>query len=172
MLSRKRETAFLPALVTLVWLLCILIQDSALAIEPRAGLWSAGAGVGVLGDTTDGTAFALNLYAERFLDTAVSIGPLVQVANFKQIAFSIQPKYWIDVTLPNPDAKMNFQAGLGFLHGGGDTSYVIPLGIGVDYPIDRTYSFTMTLLLNFTGVDGGLGSGIHLMPGLNLGVRF
>jgi hypothetical protein len=172
MRSRKRTTAFLPALVTLAWFLGLLIHQPALAIEPRAGLWSAGAGAGVLGDTTDGTAFALNLYAERFIDSMVSIGPLVQIANFKQIAVSIQPKYWIDVTLPTPNAKMNFQAGLGFVHGGGDTSYVIPLGIGVDYPIDRTYSFTMTLLLNFTGIDGGLGSGIHLMPGLNLGVRF
>jgi hypothetical protein len=169
---RKSERAFVPAVVALVWLLGILIQEPALAIEPRAGLWSAAAGVGVLGDTTDGTAFALNLYVERFIDQSVSIGPLVQVANFKQIALSVQPKYWIDVTLPNPNAKMNFQAGLGFIHGGGDTSYVIPLGIGVDYPIDRTYSFTMTLLLNFTGIDGGLGSGIHLMPGLNLGLRF
>ena len=128
--------------------------------------------MGVLGDTTDGTAFALNLYAERFVDSTVSIGPLLQLANFKQVALSLQPKYWIDVTLPNPNAKMNFQAGLGFVHGAGDTSYIIPLGIGVDYPYDRNTSFTMTLLLNFTGIEGGLGSGIHLMPGFNLGVRF
>jgi hypothetical protein len=169
---RFSERVLVWAFVTLLWLLGTLIQEPALAIEPRAGLWSVGGGVGVLGDTTDGTAFAFNLYAERFLDPAVSIGPLMQVANFKQIALSLQPKYWINVTLPNPDAKMNFQAGLGFIHGGGDTSYVIPLGIGVDYPIDRNYSFTMTLLLNFTGIDGGLGTGIHLMPGFNLGVRF
>ena len=169
---RSTKKVLLSIWVIVVGLPGIMISEPALAIEPHAGLWSAGAGMGVLGDTTDGTAFALNFFAERFVDSAVSIGPLVQVANFKQIAVSVQPKYWIDVSLPNPNAKMNFQAGLGFIHGGGDTSYVIPLGIGVDYPIDRNFSFTMTLLLNFTGIDGGLGSGIHLMPGLNLGVRY
>ena len=169
---RPTKRALLSIWVGLVLLLGVMISAPALAVEPHAGLWSAGAGMGVLGDTTDGTAFAVNLYAERFLDSTVSIGPLLQLANFKQVALSLQPKYWIDVNLPNPDAKMNFQAGLGFIHGSGDTSYVIPLGIGVDYPINRTYSFTMNLLLNFTGIDGGLGSGIHLMPGLNLGVRF
>ena len=169
---RSTKRAFLSVWFILAWLPGIMIAEPGFAIEPRPGLWSAGVAAGVLGDTTDGTAFALNLYAERFLDSTVSLGPLVQIANFKQIAVSVQPKYWIDVSLPNPNAKMNFQAGLGFLHGGGDTSYVIPLGIGVDYPIDRNFSFTMNLLLNFTGIDGGLGSGIHLMPGFNLGVRF
>ena len=169
---RSTKKVLLSIWVIVVGLPGIMISEPALAIEPRPGLWAAGGGAGVLGNSTDGTAFALNLYAERFVDTTVSIGPLLQLANFKQIALSIQPKYWIDVSLPNPNAKMNFQAGLGFLHGGGDTSYVIPLGIGVDYPIDRNFSFTMTLLLNFTGIDGGLGSGIHLMPGLNLGVRY
>jgi hypothetical protein len=150
----------------------------SLAIEPRAGLWSAGAGVGVLGDIPGGvgkpsdTGFALNLYADRFIDSVVSIGPLLQVADFSQVAFSLQPKYWLDVSLGNPGAKMNFQGGLGFLHAEGETSYVIPVGIGIDYPMTRNFSFTMTVLLNFTGIDAGLGSGVHLMPGLTLGVRF
>ena len=135
-------------------------------------------GAGVLGDTPGGigkpsdTAFALNLYADRFIDPNVSLGPLLQVADFSLVALSIQPKYWLDVALPNPGAKMNFQAGLGFLHTKGDTSFVIPIGIGIDYPINRTFSFAMTILLNFTGIDAGLGSGVHLMPGLTLGVRF
>jgi hypothetical protein len=146
------------------------------AIEPRAGLWSAGAAVGVLGDTPSGTgtetSFALNLTADRFFDPTVSIGPLLQVADFSKVALSIQPKYWLDVALPNPGAKMVFQGGIGFFHAKGDTSYIIPIGIGVDYPLTRIFSLTMTILLNFTGIDAGLGSGVHLMPGLTLGVRF
>ena len=154
------------------WLISIVAAAPSLAIEPRAGLWSVGAGAGVIGDTPEGTAFALNLYADRFIDPIVSIGPLLQVAEFSQVALSLQPKYWIDVSLPNPGAKMNFQGGLGFLHTKGETSFIIPIGLGVDYPINRAFSFTMTLLLNFTGIDAGLGSGVHLMPGLTLGVRF
>ena len=168
----KKGLASLPPLTILLWLLVMLIPDRALAIEPRAGMWLAGAGVGVIGDTPHGTAFALNLYADRFLDPTVSIGPLLQLANFKQIALSVQPKYWLDVRLPNPDAKMNLQAGVGFLHTEGETSYVVPLGIGVDYPLNRIFSFTMTLLLNFTGIDAGLGSGVHLMPSVTVGIRF
>jgi len=153
-------------------LLMIMIAAPCLAIEPRAGLWSVGAGLGVIGDTPDGTAFAFNLNADRFIDPIFSLGPLLQVADFSQVALSLQPKYWIDVNLLNAGAKMNFQGGLGFLHTKGDTSFVIPIGLGVDYPINRTFSFTMTLMLNFTGIDAGLGSGVHLMPGLTMGVRF
>jgi len=163
---------------TFFWLFSIVASAPSFAIEPRAGLWSAGVGLGVMGDIPkgigkpNGTAFAFDLYADRFIDPNVSLGPLLQVADFSLVALSIQPKYWLDVSLPNPGAKMNFQGGLGFVHTKGETSYVIPIGIGVDYPIDRTFSFAMTILLNFTGIDAGLGSGVHLMPGLTLGVRF
>ena len=159
-------------------LFSIVATAPSFAVEPRAGLWSAGAGVGVMGDVpkgigeSSGTAFAFNLYADRFVDPNVSFGPLLQVADFSLVALSIQPKYWLDVSLPNPGAKMVFQGGLGFLHTKGETSFVVPIGIGVDYPIGRTFSFVMNILLNFTGVDAGLGSGVHLMPGLTLGVRF
>jgi hypothetical protein len=153
-------------------LVAVLWGFPAYAVEPRAGLWSAGAGMGVIGDTPDGTAFALNFYADRFLDSAVSLGPLLQIMNFKEIAISAQMKYWLDVRLPNPAAKINFQGGLGFFHAVGDTSYIIPLGLGLDYPLDRNLSFTATLLMNFTGINAGLGSGVHLMPGLTLGIRF
>ncbi len=168
----------LPLAGVLLWLLSIMAAPPSLAVEPRAGLWSAGVGLGVLGDTPQGTgsssdtAFALNLYADRFIDPNVSLGPLLQVADFSQVALSLQPKYWLDVALPNPGAKMNFQGGLGFFHAEGETSFVVPIGIGVDYPINRTFSFAMTILLNFTGIDAGLGSGVHLMPGLTMGVRF
>jgi hypothetical protein len=182
--DRKRRAAnsVFPSPLALagavLWLFSIVAADPSLAVEPRAGLWSAGVGVGVLGDTPQGTgkssdtAFAFNLYVDRFIDPNVSLGPLLQVADFSQVALSLQPKYWLDVALPNPGAKMNFQAGLGFFHAEGETSFVIPIGIGVDYPINRIFSFTMTILLNFTGIDAGLGSGVHLMPGLTLGVRF
>jgi hypothetical protein len=160
----------------LLWVFSIVPAAPSLAVEPRAGLWSAGAGVGVIGDTPTGTtretSFALNLYADRFFDPNVSIGPLLQVVDFSKVALSIQPKYWLDVSLPNPGAKMVFQGGLGFFHAKGDTSYIIPIGIGVDYPINRTFSLAMTILLNFTGIDAGLGSGVHLMPSLTLGLRF
>jgi hypothetical protein len=150
----------------------LLALRPSIAVEPRAGLWTAGAGMGVIGDTPVGTAFALDMYADRFLDSSISLGGLVQIINFKEIAMSPQFKYWFDVRLPNPDAKMNVQAGLGFFHAKSDNSYIIPIGLGLDYPLDRRMSFTMSLLMDFTAIDAGLGSGVHLMPALILGVRF
>jgi hypothetical protein len=142
------------------------------AIEPRAGMWSVGGSAGIIGNTPNGTSFALNVYADRFLDPTISFGPLLQVANFEQVAPSLQFKYWMDVSLPNPDAKMNFQAGGGFIHAEGESSYIIPLGIGLDYPMDRNFSLTATLLLNFTHLDAGLGQGTHLMPSITVGLRY
>jgi hypothetical protein len=142
------------------------------AIEPRAGMWSVGGSLGVIGNTPDGTAFALNVYVDRFFDPSISVGPLLQIANFDLVAPSLQFKYWLDVSLPNPDAKMNFQAGGGFVHAEGETSYIIPLGIGLDFPMDRNFSLTATLLLNFTHLDAGLGQGTHLMPSITVGVRY
>jgi hypothetical protein len=165
-----QRTIFLLVLLSGCW--GTISEYGAHAAEPSAGEWTAGAGVGVIGDTPDGTAFALNLHAERFFNSTISLGPLVQIADFTQIAASLQLKYWLDVRLPNPDAKMNFQAGAGYIHAEDDNSYVVPLGIGIDLPLDRNFAVTMTLLLNFTGLDAGLGSGVHLMPGITLGVRF
>ena len=166
----SQRTVFL--LVMLFWCWGTISENEAHALEPTAGMWTAGAGVGIIGATPEGTAFALNLNAERFFNSSISLGPLVQIADFTQIAVSAQFKYWLDVRLPNPDAKMNFQAGGGVVHAEDDNSYVVPLGIGIDLPLNRTIALTMTLLLNFTGLDAGLGSGVHLMPGITIGVRF
>jgi hypothetical protein len=166
----SQRTFFLLVILFGCW--GTISENAAHAAEPSAGQWTAGAAVGVIGDTPDGTAFALNLNVERFFNSSISLGPLVQIANFTQIAASAQLKYWLDVRLPNPDATMNFQAGAGIIHAEDDSSYVVPLGIGVDLPLNRTVALTMTLLLNFTGLDAGLGSGVHLMPGITVGVRF
>jgi len=89
-----------------------------------------------------------------------------------QLGLSGQAKYWMDLHIPNRDAKLVLQGGLGFLHSKGDTSWLLPFGIGVDYPVDRKMSLMATFLLNFTGVDAGLGNGTHLMPSITVGVRF
>src|SRR5438034_11499763 len=45
----------------------------------RPGAWTFGAGLGFLGGTPDGTAFALNLNADAGLIEHLSLGPLVQL---------------------------------------------------------------------------------------------
>ena len=100
--------------------------------------WSGGAAVGFLSNTLDGTAFAFNLHADRFLQRNVSFGPLLQLGftgDLTQIGFSGQGKYWIDLPDRQPSQGV-LQAGIGFVHADyfrNDTSFLIPLGIGVDY---------------------------------------
>jgi hypothetical protein len=57
------------------------------------------------------------------------------------------------------------------------TSFLIPLGVGVDYVVTKTMAVTADFLLNFTD----LGTNVHgddqsghtnIMPGLYFGVRF
>jgi len=150
-------------------------SDQAGAVPPETGVWSVGASAGVIGDTPEDTAFALNLQADNFLNQDFSLGPLLQLgvtSGMIQLGLSGQAKYWMDLHIPNRDAKLVLQGGLGFLHSKGDTSWLLPFRIGVDYPVDRKMSLMATFLLNFTGVDAGLGNGTHLMPSITVGVRF
>ena len=67
------------------------------------------------------------------------------------------------------------QAGVGFVHNtfrDGDTSWLIPIGAGADSALGDKPSVTGTLLLNFTDLDTGRGSGADVMPGFTIGVPF
>jgi hypothetical protein len=148
------------------------------AEEPRTGAWSGGAAVGFLGNTPDGTAFATNLHADYFMNNQFSVGPLGQLAltgDLFQIGFSGQGKYWWDVGGIDPRLKANLQAGLGFVHANyltSDTSFLIPLGVGLDYALNQNVSLISTFLLNLTDLDTGNGNDTNVMPGLTFGVRY
>jgi hypothetical protein len=88
-------------------------------VESTTPTWSGGAAVGFLSNTLDGTAFAFNLHANRFLQRNVSLGPLLQLGftgDLTQIGFSGQGKYWIDLPETDNRAKVVLQAGIGFVH--------------------------------------------------------
>ncbi len=151
---------------------------SAWAAEPQAGTWSGGGAVGFLGNTPDGTAFSFNFNADRFLERNVSLGPLLQMGitgDMTLVGVSGQGKYWIDIPDTSDRAKLVLQAGLGFAHAdmrGSDTSWLIPLGVGLDYKVDPGIFLTTTFLLNFTDLDLGRGNSTTVMPGLTFGIRF
>lgn len=148
------------------------------AAEPRATAWSGGIGIGFLGNTPDGTAFAANLNADYFVTPYVSLGPLMQIAatgDLSQLGLSGQVKHWFDLPDLDKRLKLNLQGGIGFLHAnlhGSDTSWLIPIGIGVDFALNEKLSLTSTFLLNFTDVHTGQGTDAHIMPGLTFGIRF
>jgi hypothetical protein len=148
------------------------------AAELRPGTWTLGGGVGVLRDTPDGTAFALNGYAETLVAPRLSLGPLLQLGftgDLSQIGLSGQVKYWIDVPQTARRLMLTVQGGLGFVHSDrveDDTSWLIPLGVGADYALSPTLSATGTFLINLTDLDTGRRTGADVMPGLTFGLRF
>ncbi len=167
-----------------VWVVCLMGLVSAIhvgvsgAAEPRAGAWSGGAAIGFLANTPDGTAFATNFHADYFLTHQISVGPLAQLAvtgDLFQFGFSGQGKYWLDLPGLDKRLKMNLQGGLGFLHADlhrSDTSFLIPIGVGLDFALNEQVSLISTFLLNFTDVDTGRGTDASVMPGLTFGIRF
>ena len=173
----KRLLAFVHA-VCLIGLVNIATVDLSVAAEPQAGSWSAGAAIGFLGKTPDGTAFATNLHADYFLNHQVSVGPLAQFAvtgDLFQVGVSGQVKYWLNLPGVDTRLKVNLQGGLGFLYAdrhSSDASWLIPIGVGVDYALTQQLSLMSTFLLNFTDVDTGRRSDATVMPGLTFGVRF
>lgn len=162
----------------LIGLVSVTYVEVAGAADPRAGAWSGGAAIGFLGNTPDGTAFATNFHAEYFLNHQISVGPLAQLAvtgDLFQLGLSGQGKYWLDLPGLDKRLKMNLQGGLGFLHADryrSDTSFLIPIGVGLDFALNQQVSLTSTFLLNFTDINTGRGTDTNVMPGLTFGVRF
>lgn len=121
---------------------------------------------------------ALNFNAEGFINRNFSLGPLLQLAftgDLSQIGLSGQAKYWIDIPETANRLKLTVQGGLGFVHTDflrDDTSWLIPLGVGVDYAVTDTLKVSGTFLINFTDLHTGFGTGAHVMPGLTFGFRF
>jgi len=167
-----------------VWAFCLLGLVSATHVgvsgagEPRSGAWSGGAAIGFLANTPDGTAFATNVHADYFLNHQISVGPLAQLAvtgDLFQFGFSGQGKYWLDLPGLDKRLKLNLQGGLGFLHADlhtSDTSFLIPIGVGLDFALNQQVSLISTFLLNFTDIDTGRGTDTNVMPGLTFGIRF
>lgn len=152
---------------------------SSHAAEPlKSRTWSGGAAVGFLGHTPDGTAAALNFHADRFLARNFSLGPLLQLgftSDLTQVGFSGQGKLWIDLPDTANRVRLVLQGGIGFVHADlvrSDTSFLIPLGVGLDYKLNELIGLTTTFLLNFTDLDTGPGTHTNVMPGLTFGVRY
>jgi hypothetical protein len=116
--------------------------------------------------------------ADRFVSRNVALGPLLQLGftgDMTLIGFSGQAKSWIDIPETDNRLKLVLQAGIGFVHADfrqADTSWLVPLGVGLDYAVNQTVSLTTTFLLNFTDLDTGPGTHTNVMPGLTFGVRF
>ena len=148
------------------------------AANSQSGTWTGSSALGLLANTPDDTAFAFNLDFNYRVNHELSVGPLLQLGltgDLTLIGASGQAKWWLNVPGTGDRGKLVWQAGLGFVHADfrqSDTSWLLPIGVGFEYVLDRRLAVTTTFLLNFTDLDTGGGTGTHVMPGLTLGVRF
>lgn len=124
--------------------------------------WSGGVGTGFVGSAPDGIAeFAINGHADYFLAEHISIGPLAQyagVGNDFLFGLSAQARYWWDIPGTDHLAKLVVQGGIGFIRAGiKDTdsgtanaygSFLVPVGIGIDYTVTPRLAVTADFLLN------------------------
>ncbi|HSF06093.1 MAG TPA: outer membrane beta-barrel protein [Methylomirabilota bacterium] len=171
--------------------LCGLAHADVTDLKP--GRWTGGAGVGFLADTPDGDVeFALKGHAEYFVMPRLSVGPLAQYGGAGDdflFGLSAQARYWWDIPGASNVFKLVVQGGIGFVRAGikdrdsgvADTytSFLIPVGVGLDYAVSKQVAVTADFLLNFTSLGeevrvGGREVDLHtnVMPGLYFGVRF
>lgn len=143
-------------------------------------------------DTPDGVEFALKGHLDYFLMQGFSVGLLGQLAgggNDSVFGLSAQAKYWWDIPGTRHLGKLVVQGGVGFVRariedtdsGVANTynSFVIPVGVGLDYTVAKQVAVTAEFLLNFTSLGEnvrveGRTFDLHtnVMPGFYLGVRF
>jgi hypothetical protein len=174
----RRDARWFLYLLVVVLGIGLFSPYAAHSADPQTGTWSGGGAIGFLANTPDGAAFAFNVNADYFLNRNVSFGPLFQLAatgELSQFGVSGQGKFWIDLPGAENRARLTLQGGMGFVHSdlvGSDTSWLMPIGVGVDYMLTTKVSFTTTFLLNFTDLDTGPGGDAHVMPGLTFGLRF
>ena len=174
----RRLSARLLGIALAAGLVGLLTSGATEGADMSPGDVTVRMGLGVLGNTPDGTAFAANTNVDFFVLPGFSVGPLFQFAftgDSTQFGLSGQLKYW--VAIPGTERRLTVtpQAGIGFVHNSfrsGDTSWLVPVGLAVDYRLTRWMSLDGTFLMNFTDLDTGRGSGATFMPGFTLGVRF
>ncbi|MBK9308129.1 MAG: hypothetical protein IPM58_13865 [Nitrospira sp.] len=187
-----RRLMVLPLLLTGLIMMPTGLVSAHDPTDGGMGRWSGGTGVGFLGGTPDGVEFALNGHLDYFIAEDISIGPLVQYAGAGDdflFDLTVQGKYWWAIPGMNNQTKLVLQGGIGFARAGvrepeigyGDTfsSFLIPLGIGVDHAVTEQVSLTADFMVNITALGrefrvAGQEADFHtnVMPGLYFGVRF
>jgi opacity protein-like surface antigen len=132
--------------------------------EERTGKIIVGGGLGLMADTPDGVAFALGFSGDYYFTQGFSVGPLLQMGftgDLFQLGLTAQAKYTFDIG-QIPALKPHIEAGIGFIYANkdgrlwrdeDDSSFLIPLGFGVEYRLTKSISLDTNFLFNFTDLD-------------------
>jgi hypothetical protein len=175
----NRKTFMLMGYIALACALLFPVSASAqVSAEQRQGRLQVGADIGPVFGTPDSTAFGLALHGDYFFHQNFSVGPLLQfgfTSDLFQVGPTVQLKYTFDI---DRYWKANLQGGLGFMYAElerrgsdpDDTSFLLPVGAGLEYRLNDSVSIGSTLLFNFTDLDKVRNENFHIA--LLGGLRF
>ena len=161
----------------------ILNVSSAAANENR---WGFGNDLGLTTGTVDNTVFTLGLNLDYYPDPNFSIGPMMQISpmgDLFQISFAGVGRYHIRF---NNRINLVPYTGIGLIHvdldkgtGPGsidrnDTSWLIPIGLSLEYQAVRNIALSSTLQVNLHDINlsPSLPQNDHTSIALLFGIRW
>jgi hypothetical protein len=191
-MTGRRGAAGVRQALAVLTLAAMPVVAEADVSDLAAGRWSGGAGVGFWANTPDGVEFGFEGHAEYFWTRTFSVGPLAQYAgagNDHLVGVSVQAKHWWVIPGTRRPTRLAVQGGLGYLWGDiedadtgaavTDSSFLIPLGIALEYAVSRRVAATVAVLVNLAALGEKVRVGdrevdlrANVMPALYLGVRF
>ncbi len=130
-----------------------------------AGNWGFGSDVGLTTGTVNNTVFTLGFNLDYYVDRNFSFGPMMLFSppgDLFQVAFAGVGKYHIRL---RNDINLVPFTGIGLIHadlgrGAGparidrnDTSWYIPIGLSLEYQVQRNIALASTLLVNLHDIN-------------------
>jgi hypothetical protein len=152
--------AILPAVILAVVLACARTQT--VQAEQR---WAVGSGLGFTAGTVDDTVLTVGANLDYFLARNFSVGPMMLITpsgSLFQISFAGVGR--LHFRMHNGVSLVPF-AGFGLTHadldrgtGPGridrnDTSWYVPIGLSLEYPIIRHLALTSSLIVNLHDIN-------------------
>lgn len=143
----------------------LLLLTVSLPAQAEDNRWGFGSGLGFTTGTVDNTAFTLSFNLDYYLDRNFSFGPMMQISpagDLFQISFAGVARYHFRL-----DNKINLvpYTGIGLIHadldkGTGpnridrnDTSWLIPIGLSLEYQVVPNMALSSTLQVNLHDID-------------------
>jgi hypothetical protein len=148
-----------------VAILAVVLASVPMQTAQADQRWALGSGLGFTAGTVDGTVLTLGFNFDYFLGRNFSVGPMMLITptgNLFQISLAGVGR--LHLRMNNGLSLVPF-AGFGLTHadldrGTGpvridrnDTSWYLPIGLSLEYPVVRHLSLTSTLIVNLHDIN-------------------
>jgi hypothetical protein len=163
-ISRKRAirtgSVYFPAVI-----LAVVLASTPMRSVQAEQRWGLGSGLGFTAGTVDDTVFTLGFNLDYFLGRNFSVGPMMLIAPTGDLfQISLAGVGRLHFRMSSGLSLVPF-AGFGLTHadldrGTGparidrnDTSWYVPIGLSLEYPVVRHLALTSTLIVNLHDIN-------------------